>query len=160
MPGLDKLASRYANAAAHLRNKRNFGVASDIIAQRSSRRPRAVSTVTAWLRNASEGVCAHYFADGLGRQRRETSARTTGRSARTGRCEGRSGNFAVTQAENNLTSYAGECLRMCAACGRCNFLTLSRRERTCHWFESCGSLQRLRLAVTGPATLPKQAGAL
>ena len=158
MPGLDKLASRYANAAAHLRNKRNFGVASEIIAQRNSRRPRAVSTVTAWLRNASEGVCAHYFADGLGRQRRETSARTTGR------CEGRSGKFAVTttQAENNLTSYAGECLRMCAACGRCNFLTLYRRERTCHWFESCDvrSLQRLRLAVTGPATLPKQAGAL
>jgi len=82
-----------------------------------------------WLSNTSPGYC-------------ELTGISTGDSScSSGACDEKAGckgtfNLALKKSATWLVA-ASRCLRMCSACERCNYVSLSLKFRDCSWFERC-----------------------
>ena len=61
---------------------------------------------------------------------------------------GDSGSLALPIGNHSEVSVVAHCLAACAACERCQFVSVSARWRDCSWFSSC-ALDRLRTNVAG-----------
>ena len=84
-----------------------------------------------WLSSASPGFCA---VTGIG-----TSDSSCGGPCHAGAhgtgCKG-TFNLALKSSGTWMMA-ASRCLRMCSACERCNYISLSLKFRDCSWFEKC-----------------------
>ena len=83
--------------------------------------PMHASAVAAWLRNASRGSCG------------------TTEDFVEGDCfNGDKGSHRLTDGQSaSLEAAAAACLRLCALCERCRFVSVAPKYKDCSWFHTC-----------------------
>ena len=86
--------------------------------------PHVYMADTWWLRHASPGFCSV-----TGDTDPSSCSDTSG---------AKSGAFGLSQhASQNLSRAVRACLRRCARCARCRYITINTEYRDCSWYEEC-----------------------